>query len=45
MADIVQLLSHIRLSATPWTVSCQASPSSTSMVMWPLLGAAKGVLL
>ena len=25
----VQLLSHVRLSATPWTAACQASPSIT----------------
>ena len=28
--NLVQLLSHVQLFATPWTVACQASPSITN---------------
>ena len=31
----VQSLSHVQLFATPWTASCQASPSFT--ISWSLL--------
>ena len=30
MLSLVQLLSHVRLFATPWTAACQASLSITS---------------
>ena len=32
---VVQLLSHVRLFVTPWTVACQASLSFT--ISWSLL--------
>ena len=32
---VVQSLSHVRLSATPWTAACQAPLSST--ISWSLL--------
>ena len=32
---VVQLLSHVWLFATPWTIPCQASPSFT--ISWSLL--------
>ena len=33
-AAVVQSLSHVRLSATPWTAACQASLSFTISWSW-----------
>ena len=40
----VQLLSHVRLFATPWTAACQASLSITNSWSWPKLMSIESVM-